>query len=515
MFKRKNNSIVGKAVNIVDIPGWDDTSCKIIATEWSKGAGLCEDWVHQLKDASPINVVTCLEKVPFEKGQDLCALGRRGWILLSAYRKQQSDCSELKARISQLEKEIIDLQSRVTVLQCQNRLLMDKADTYQQVAETAAVRCAKYKYRKRKGKINMKKVSKLIAKAGVNWDPDEWDGNIWDTSDESEDDRETLCENRQQYSNEFHAVAKPIERRKAVNAPGGVVNTTTLEDFTQQEVTDLHDRFKQSSSEPLISWLVRLYEGGAAGVNLDNGDSRKFCLLSNEATVQDEFRNFQDANMSSMLALAARGASRRYQMESDWPANDKFWYTLRDCVQRIKEEGMKTAVFVGQADQVLDTPLTVQIRNKMIKLAPPAYKNVIMTLLVNETGQPLQHVIESIRELGDLGDWGPTDKYKDRDNKKDNNQKGNFGDRFPRRDMFNALMRDGVPIDEIDGIDTLEMWKLYKKRGLHKNQNKSVGKQDKEDVTTSTGLKTKELSEESKAIYLWADLSQAQRFKSD
>ncbi|XP_017584663.1 PREDICTED: uncharacterized protein LOC108445429 [Corvus brachyrhynchos] len=64
-----------------------------------------------------------------------------------------------------------------------NKLLADKRDTYQTVAEKAAVRVAQYQHRKRRGRVNHKKVQAVIAEAGVPWDPEEWDGDIWDPMD--------------------------------------------------------------------------------------------------------------------------------------------------------------------------------------------------------------------------------------------------------------------------------------------------------------------------------------------
>lgn len=68
---------------------------------------------------------------------------------------------------------------------------------------------------------------------------------------------------------------------------------------------------------------------------------------------------------------------------------------------------MKLAIFVGDPDAMMLGALTVTHRNRLIKTAPPAYKNVIMTLLINETGNPLSDVIEKIQQLNDLGEWGP------------------------------------------------------------------------------------------------------------
>lgn len=73
------------------------------------------------------------------------------------------------------------------MLQCQNFILGHQAGTYQDVAEETAVRCAQCKYKKRKGKINWRKVHAVIASAKGDWDPDKWYGGIWDDSDDDTD----------------------------------------------------------------------------------------------------------------------------------------------------------------------------------------------------------------------------------------------------------------------------------------------------------------------------------------
>lgn len=86
-----------------------------------------------------------------------------------------------------LEKENTDLQGMVAMLQCQNYILGDQARGYQMVAEKAAVRCAQYKYKKRRGRVNPRKMHAAIASAKADWDPHKWDGDIWDDTDDDVD----------------------------------------------------------------------------------------------------------------------------------------------------------------------------------------------------------------------------------------------------------------------------------------------------------------------------------------
>ncbi|KAJ1088982.1 hypothetical protein NDU88_002136, partial [Pleurodeles waltl] len=73
-----------------------------------------------------------------------------------------------------------------------------------------------------------------------------------------------------------------------------------------------------------------------------------------------------------------------------------------------------------------------------------------------------------VRELSDLGEWAKPERNSRSENRTDNN-------RVTRRDMFQALMRDGVTRNEIDGISTKDMWEMYHKRGLDKKEGSRKG----------------------------------------
>lgn len=116
-----------------------------MAAEWSCH-DLCEKWDPCLKEAEPAYVVKCSQKVSVEKRKEVNTLGRREWILLAAYRKQHQQREQVCKEKIDLENQVCELQGKIVTLQCQNRLLMDKLDTYQTVAEKEVVWVAQNKY---------------------------------------------------------------------------------------------------------------------------------------------------------------------------------------------------------------------------------------------------------------------------------------------------------------------------------------------------------------------------------
>lgn len=262
-----------------DVPGWEDPQFASLARQWAMGTGLSENWSGRLQQANPPQVVEVLGTVPVEKGAELTAVSRRGWILLSAYRCMCQKVETLIREKLTLEKENAELQSKLAMLQCQNFILGDQARGYQSVAEKAAVRCAQYKYKKRRGRVNSQKVHALIATAGVNWDPDTWDGDIWDDTDDDEvnwadlEEEEAHKYDQEKYPPRVQSgplQAKPLQGRQEKVRGDQREYTIITEDFSQQEITDILTKFSQKPRESLLSWMIQITDTGAGGISVDH-----------------------------------------------------------------------------------------------------------------------------------------------------------------------------------------------------------------------------------------------------
>ncbi|CAH2307782.1 Hypothetical predicted protein [Pelobates cultripes] len=390
------------------IPGWEDEPYASIARELACSAGKCDSECEKSEIEMPTNLLACLKKIPKDK-----------------------------------------LQKR----SCESAIKVTKA----------------------KGKVGICRISKrkmqvCLAQAGFDWDPETWDGNIWSSDEESEG-----------------VNALPVVRRKLEYTDLGQVSRTSMEDYTQQEMADILSTFRQRSKEPLDEWVVRLAETGAGGINLDAIGSPKLATISEDENVRRMLLNGPPAiegNPASLtlLELVQIGLKLRYPSVSDWPDNDKPWYGLANAVRKLKQEMVRQAIQNSQQlDRLMEMPVTVQMRNKIIKTAPPAYKQVIVTLLKNQTGNSLQLVTEAIMQLRESGDWAPRTQapknpgegglaspgpstFRPSGTPKDTNNKS----RVSRKEMFQALIREGVSKEHIDGKETPTLWRLYKQKGLHK-----------------------------------------------
>ena len=74
--------------------------------------------------------------------------------------------------------------------------------------------------------------------------------------------------------------ACPIVRQKQENQGGNSVFREIIEDFTQQEVTEILSLFTQRMGESLISWMVRISDDGAGGISIDSIECLKWIGIS-------------------------------------------------------------------------------------------------------------------------------------------------------------------------------------------------------------------------------------------
>ncbi|KAM4026152.1 uncharacterized protein ACNLHF_026473 [Anomaloglossus baeobatrachus] len=454
-----------------------------------------KQWQDKLMGSEATDVVNVFGSVPVKTG-DVVSLGRRIWILASAYSVMHERKLKMQKKSSQVEQKMIELGCLKTVMECNTRLLKDKLEHYQNVAQKAAIKIAQNKYKKRRrGKVNKTKVHKSIASASINWDPDTWDGDVWDSSSSSDE------EDYHKGKIQANPVRRRLERteneiiREHVRDGQGnlqydedgnaitnektiphVKNRVTIEDYSQGEVDSILTQFRQKPGEGEIPWLVRVHDLGGGEVHFDAGDVAKFVTMSRDPEIQRSIKNyFVDHNehgTQNLIMILAHAFLDKYPSEADFPINDKPWYTLKDGMERLKEEAMRNALpLLGLDDDYLQYPLTASISNRLVKHAPPAYKTVILTLTVALTGESIGVVLGRMKELQDMGQWDKPSPGGHVGNSKPNNpdwKEKSVGEApwVPRKDMFQALLKAGINKERIDGKETGELWKLYKQKVL-------------------------------------------------
>ncbi|XP_029470489.1 Friend virus susceptibility protein 1-like [Rhinatrema bivittatum] len=310
------------------------------------------------------------------------------------------------------------------------------------------------------------------------WDPETWDGDIWDSTDsEREAEIDPLSET-------MIGQVCPVIRRKLKQASDGVVvaseATQVLEDFSQHEISKILDRMGQRPGEPLDKWLVHLYESGAGDITIDQRDVKHFTMISTDPEIRAAVRTVTGhGDMTNLFMVVAYAAKSRYPSIIDWPITSRTLYSMRDIIQRIKELTMQVWCIRGVQGKFTALTLPHTARTDIMKNLTPQHKSIMLTLMINNAGKTIGDLIKAIREVLELGACDMDGREKRYLYEKDH-----IGARVPERmesapkgfrdlrnretkamvsirDMFAALIAAGVAKDKIDGIPTKEMYKLY------------------------------------------------------
>ncbi len=315
---------------------------------------------------------------------------------------------------------------------------------------------------------------RFVATANADgWDPSAWDGNIWDSDDYDTGPDEDVGPDEGSEIDPPSLQVKPIQRRRLVQGALGNNRQDVMEDYTHHEISDIRERMKQKSGEPLDRWLVRLYDQGASQVRVDAVDSMHFLDLCNDPVVWAGMKTEAetlDANESGLLTLIANAVYRRFPDEGSWPSKEGQWHTLTEAVSRLRELAMRVAVATGHTGDLDDTPLTLSMRNAIIKNAPSQYKGPVMAVLLGAEDWTIGGTVTRLRELGDLGEWDKIEKprFTPNNGKSSGNTWGGNQEGVSRRQLWALLRQAGVNREDMDGKPTSELIKMARKKGVVK-----------------------------------------------
>ena len=264
------------------------------------------------------------------------------------------------------------------------------------MSEKAAVHGAKYKLSSQQGANQSTQGTGCLGPCLPDWDPATWDSDIWDNEEDDEymDDDDSV-----EKSKEGELCQAELALRGKMEQRGGHAPTTKMiyKDYTE-EINDIPSHSMQQAGEPLVAWLVQLSETGRHGIVPDDQDCIKFIPIFHDPQVQQAFGDWNinyGQGPVALLQLCAAGHGIKCPTLGSWPACTKSWYMLWECIQRLKEEGMKISLYNRQGPATIhDTALDASSCNQIIKTAPAAHKNIIVIFLFSDregNGTPLQY----------------------------------------------------------------------------------------------------------------------------
>ncbi|KAJ1169485.1 hypothetical protein NDU88_001378 [Pleurodeles waltl] len=263
-------------------PGW-------LATDPFSGvAGLLNQWAALVlwealdEKVTPLLVEDAVESVKLRGAKlELKAAGQVGWLFLSALRRVYRKTLTQDAEIRKLRDEVAALQERHLLIKETIDSAVTRGDQMEARCTALAVQGAKQKSRQKpkmplavpvralvlKQKIRQKpkipstvQVRALVHKEY--WDPYTWDGTVSDNDDWNWEDEVEVRATELGGVESGEGCVGEIEGEKGVNG-GQIQNSRLVRDYTQSELLEITRMFRQMPADPLIKWLVRLWDTGA------------------------------------------------------------------------------------------------------------------------------------------------------------------------------------------------------------------------------------------------------------
>ncbi|KAJ7413457.1 hypothetical protein WISP_90573 [Willisornis vidua] len=412
--------------------------------------------------------------------------GRMGGALLTAYKSAIERLQVELEKNTKLQEQLNALKAAHLV---QRQALLEIQDEKNKIEGKCVALAERYDVRavsRRQKKIGRgdRGLRVRAVVTSPDWDPEKWDGNIWSSSDSSDEDDATdkspvpdkspITDKLTQTNkgSKGARVAPVVWRKAVIDAQGNQVRQDELVDFSPEDIKNLLSKYSQQPGEQSYLWMVRLMEQGADSVVVDDVDATKFLGITNDVYVQNALRRVTQTpgTNKTLVSVIAEGLRDQFTNAGSWQDGSSSWVTLHQAIQILKGEAMKLAIELSSPELYMRQPLLPVMRNKLLEGCPLPWKPYIIPLLVSNPGAPTEEIVERLQQLSDLPGLPSTDKAPNSGHKHNNDTrpKTGEGERGERTRLFKDLLEKGVPRKGIDGQPTEVLRKLARQHQIRR-----------------------------------------------
>ncbi|XP_061687303.1 Friend virus susceptibility protein 1-like [Syngnathoides biaculeatus] len=509
-FRRKTKS-AQEAPEEEVAPGWEGITFREIEAVLRERGGRPGSWTGVNPAATPLALCDMLKRVDVNARGPLGGTQQMLWMCAEAWKNCVLELDKVRSAENQKAQEVIQLE--VIVKELKEHLAKMQSITERAVMHISRV--ARRGRKKKPRKIEQAQIRSFTTGLSAQWNPEEWNGDMWGDDDDDNDlddeyDRGARPDPPPQtglYPSlkglPIHPITRQKEQRRVIpdriqdlmGADGrpildengervqGLVPQAqpepelfmTREDYTQEETTHIVTKYRQKPGEPIDVWLIRLLEEGADAVIIDAGDYQRFAALSTDSQLNAEFQGMcrvmggdVGLPLSALYGAATQLIFPSYQ---DWPELRGQWSTIRDAVMRLTRLCMRHSISSDGSVEIRDGEVPKMIRDAIIRDAPPHYRAAVLTILLGAADLTFSMVKSRLAELATLGDWSNVSAPRDREprEKSRENRNGFAKNGKPegsRSDMWRALIKAGVPAEEIDRVPTSALAEKCRQKGL-------------------------------------------------
>lgn len=462
--------------------GWGNPlwSKELLEKYWGKPA---EIWQHFCNWRT-----AC--KMKKGKGKGACI-----WLLTNIWQAACKDYHSLAIEFNRLQQERDTLHKECQNLDTRVRTLNRDMEHLQKrllpLIEKEGIE------RREKLETKTRSINRAKVETALWLDPEEWDGDIWDSADESpsseeegpsvklrpaithhksEEHEENLSgaeldeEGDDNYPSTSSKTKKGGKKGKGSKAPTHFTKITTRQ-YTPMELKTIQGDFAKKPEEGIIEWLVRLWDTGGGYIRLTAQETERLNLGAGI------FLEHSEGNTPKTLwSLACRWARGIYPADRDEPTV-MHWTNIDE----VKTALLTVAVIsmLGQNPQELayESPWEGQVDvddlRPLLKGVPSNHRAMALSLRSeaaahNSTFRALLNLLVSyFREFGDIRALTGKAKIRSLQGNKGAPSKGHKNKREPtqeekelRAKLWRQCLALGYPRDVINGLPT-ERLKLF------------------------------------------------------
>ncbi|KAM5297029.1 uncharacterized protein AAES06_003629 isoform 2-T3 [Glossophaga mutica] len=251
--------------------------------------------------------------------------------------------------------------------------------------------------------------------------------------------------------------------------------------YKYTELLAISQRFKQSPSEPMTAWILRVYDQGGSALALTAPELTLLGTLTGDAVFNYHCKGLQ-GSCQVLLAWLLQAWRQRWKSFLHFEGAElpfRPWAAMEEGIQLVRELGMLAWIYHEPASAPApeqlprpapeDLPFTHHLQRHLLMAAPPELRVTLVSVLVK--GMTVLEVVMQIRAIADIGLlWR-------------HNQPGRaklmLGPNPTRKDLLGWLLSHGVPKEKVEKLPTKVLLELYVKeaKGCHSHLAYMLGEE--------------------------------------
>ncbi|PIO29326.1 hypothetical protein AB205_0140740 [Aquarana catesbeiana] len=177
-----------------------------------------------------------------------------------------------------------------------------------------------------------------------------------------------------------------------------------VREFTQTELHELAKQYKQRAGEPLLTWLLCLWDEGTDSAVLSGKEAVTMEVLTHDPQLRQAMRKAREFSVNfSLLDLVRDGIVRVYASPTDLE-NAYTWRSIGEGISRLCKMGCITGLntFTEWMGPDME-PFTSVLRSKLTKSAPFNLRTPLLSLLGGlGSNSKIHEATTLLSQLGEL-----------------------------------------------------------------------------------------------------------------